>query len=115
MCPISCLQKEEELTPEQIQFSETKVNLIQAYMKQDPIQPFMEEEAALSEPVKGGPKTSELLEYEHIPKDQLLSELDFDKTLTDEQLKPLHEVILQNHNAFGLNKRLGNFPAKVNI
>ena len=115
MCPISCLQRKEDLTPEQIQFSETKVNFIQAYMKQDPIQPFTEEEEVLSEPVKGGPKTSELPEYEHIPKDRLLSELDFNKNLTEEQLKTLHEVILKNHKAFGLDGRLGNFPAKVNI
>ena len=69
MRPISCLQKEEDLTPEQIQFTETKANFIQAYMKRDPIQPFTVEEEDLSEPVKGGPKTSELPEYEHIPKE----------------------------------------------
>src|SRR5256714_8018760 len=84
-------------------------------MKRDPIQPFTEELEALSEPVKGGTKNSELPDYEHIPKDQLLSELDFDKNLTDEQLKALHEVILKNHKAFGLDGRLGTFSAKVNI
>src|SRR5256885_11839551 len=103
MRPIICWQKEEELTPEQIQFSEMKVNFIQAYMKRDPIQPFTEEEEVLSEPVKGGPKTSKLPKYEHIPKERLLSELDFDKNLMDEQLKALHEVILKNHKAFGLD------------
>src|SRR6266498_333379 len=106
MRPISCLQKKEKLTPEEIQFSETKVNFIQACMKQDLIQRFTAEGEALSEPVKGGPKTSELLEYEHVPKDRLLSELAFDKNLGDRKLKALHEVILKNHKAFGLEGRL---------
>ena len=77
-------------------------------MKQDPLVPFTAEEEELSEPVKGGPKTSELPEYEHIPKDRLLAELDFDKNLTRNQLSAVQRIIFKNHKAFGLDGRLGN-------
>src|SRR4051812_44717470 len=66
---ISCLQKESNQYSDQIKEGVMKVSFIQAYMKQDPISPFMEEEEELSEPIIGGPKTSKLPEYKHIPKD----------------------------------------------
>ena len=92
-----------------------KASFIQAMDKKSPlVQPTMEE-VELSIPVEGGPKTSKLPDYEPIPKDKLLEEIHFMDTLTKEQKKALENVVLKNYKAFGLDRRLGNYPAKVQI
>ncbi|KAJ7133116.1 hypothetical protein C8R44DRAFT_870553 [Mycena epipterygia] len=66
------------------------------------------------EPLEGGPKTSEA-PPEDIPREKLLSEVDFSPDLTEDQRQQLEEVVLKHHTAFGLDGRLGNFAAQVDI
>ncbi|KZT31495.1 hypothetical protein SISSUDRAFT_958795, partial [Sistotremastrum suecicum HHB10207 ss-3] len=50
-----------------------------------------------------------------IPASKLLKEIDFAENLTPEQRKTLEDVILRHQAAFGLDNRLGDFPADVKI
>ena len=66
------------------------------------------------EEVQGGPKTQEM-PIEIVPEKQLLNELDYSPELSECNRKALQRVILSHKNAFGLNGRLGNYNAKVEI
>jgi hypothetical protein len=83
--------------------------------KEIKVPPPTEEEIELSKEVEGGPKTAELPDTEKIPSDQLLSEMSFGDQLTEDQRKRLEKVVLKNSSAFGLDGRLGNYPAQVEI
>jgi transposase InsO family protein len=62
----------------------------------------------------GGPKTQEV-PPEDIPSSQLLSEVDFSPDLNPSQHSQLEKVVKKYQNAFGLDGRLGNYNAKVEI
>jgi hypothetical protein len=112
---MDCLDNKENLSEQQVNAGMAKADFIRTLLKKIPIAKPTEEEQILSESVEGGPKTSELPSYEHIPKDQLLSELHFSENLTADQRKKLEGIVLKHHLAFGLDGRLGNYPAKVEI
>lgn len=67
-----------------------------------------------TDPLEGGPKTSEVPPFE-IPKGKLLTEIDISNSLTPSQRRALETVIINNEDAFGLDGRLGNYEAKVEI
>ncbi|THU94746.1 hypothetical protein K435DRAFT_609057, partial [Dendrothele bispora CBS 962.96] len=66
------------------------------------------------DPLEGGPKTAEVC-IDDIPSSKLLSEIHLSPDLTPEQRRKLEEVVIQNANAFGLDEKLGNHDAKVEI
>jgi hypothetical protein len=66
------------------------------------------------EPVEGGPKTSEP-PPEPVSGDRLLAEVDFSPDLLESQRKQLEEVVLKNSKAFGLDGRLGDYAAHIDI
>ena len=69
----------------------------------------------MSETVEGSPKTGEVPDYTHIPKEQLLSEVHFGENLNPDQKKRMEELVLRYQKAFGLDGRLGNHPTNVEI
>ncbi|QRW06065.1 Retrovirus-related Pol polyprotein from transposon [Ceratobasidium sp. AG-Ba] len=109
------LNVKSDLTEKELEVGQAKSNLIKSLLKKTPVPEPTEQEIELSQPVEGGPKTSELPSLEHIPKDRLLSEIHFSEDLTESQLKNLEKVVLKHHKAFGLDGRLGNYPAQVEI
>lgn len=66
------------------------------------------------EPVEGGPKVAEN-PPEEINKSDLFSQVKLSPDLTKDQTNRLKRVIEKNESAFGLDGRLGNYPAKVKI
>ncbi|KDR68033.1 hypothetical protein GALMADRAFT_23457, partial [Galerina marginata CBS 339.88] len=73
-----------------------------------------EDDPAATEPIEGGPKTSEV-PPDDIPRNKLLSEVDISSALTKDQHRQLEAIVLSNEQAFGLDGRLGNYPSKVEI
>ncbi|QRW26675.1 Retrotransposable element Tf2 protein [Rhizoctonia solani] len=69
----------------------------------------------LTRPSEGGPKTAEVPDLERIPSEQLLEEVQFLEHLTREQRLKLEAIVRKNELAFGLNGRLGNYDAQVEI
>ncbi|EEB98497.1 hypothetical protein MPER_01979, partial [Moniliophthora perniciosa FA553] len=66
------------------------------------------------EPVEGGPKTAEV-GIEEVPFSRLLEEVHISPDLTLDQRKAVENVILNNHTAFSLDGRLGNYASHVDI
>ena len=66
------------------------------------------------EPINGGPKTLEV-PPESVPRHRLLQEVDISSALKIEQRASIEAVILKHEQAFGLDGRLGNYEAKVDI
>jgi hypothetical protein len=62
----------------------------------------------------GGPKAAEL-PPETVESSELLSQIDFSKDLSLEQSERFKRVIQENSDAFGLDGRLGHYPAKVEV
>ena len=112
---IKALTAKSDLEEQEVALAEAKASFIQAMDKISPLTPLTPEEEKLSIPVDGGPKTSELPDYEHLPKERLLEEVKFAETLTKEQRILIEQVVLKNYQAFGLDGRLGNYPANVEI
>ncbi|THU99501.1 hypothetical protein K435DRAFT_658911, partial [Dendrothele bispora CBS 962.96] len=73
-----------------------------------------EDDALSTSPLEGGPKTAEVA-LDHIPAERLIQEVDISSDLSTEQRVKLERVILKNNNAFGLDGKLGNYDAKVDI
>ncbi|KIY47937.1 hypothetical protein FISHEDRAFT_10773, partial [Fistulina hepatica ATCC 64428] len=67
-----------------------------------------------SAPVEGGPKTAFEAE-DTVTSAQLLQEVDICTDLSVEQRQKLTDVIMTNANAFGLDKRLGDYEGLVDI
>jgi hypothetical protein len=65
--------------------------------------------------VHGGPKTAETPELEPVPSSRLLQEIKFNPQLTPEERSALEKVVLNHEKAFGLDGRLGDYPAQVEI
>jgi len=112
---VDCLKTNAEITDEELKLGQAKVAFVRARMKSDPLPSLTEEEEMLSIPVEGGPKTSELPDYDHVPKDKLLSEIKFSEALSPEQRSQLEKIVLKHHKAFGIDGRLGSYPAEVEI
>ena len=66
------------------------------------------------EPLEGGPKMAEV-PPEETPKAELLKEVNFSSDLSAEHRERLEKMILRNEKAFGIDGRLGHYPAKVQI
>jgi Reverse transcriptase (RNA-dependent DNA polymerase) len=64
--------------------------------------------------INGGPKTQEL-PAEEVSRSRLLQEIDFSPDLNSSQLHALQSIIQKHHITFGLDGRLGNSDAKVEI
>ncbi|KAG8709416.1 hypothetical protein FRC08_018357 [Ceratobasidium sp. 394] len=117
--PDKALAKEADLDAASIEAVKSEVLFIQnlytlSKEKKEPVE-AIEADEDFMRPAKGGPKTAELPELEDIPKSKLLEEIGFGPELTTDQKDPLQKVILKNHKAFGLDGRLGDYPAKVEI
>lgn len=67
------------------------------------------------DPVVGGPKAAEGPDDNDITKDTLLSAVDISQDLSPEQKHQVEKVLYRNHRAFGIDGRLGEYPAKVKI
>jgi hypothetical protein len=120
MRPIEELAKESDLDDTAKAELASQANLLRAtnltrsIKRKEPM--VMEEiDEEFSRPVKGGPKTAEMPELEHVPKRQLLSEVTFGPSLSDKQRSCLKKIVLTNHPAFGLDGHLGSHPAEVEI
>ncbi|THU95132.1 hypothetical protein K435DRAFT_605529, partial [Dendrothele bispora CBS 962.96] len=72
------------------------------------------DDPAATDPIEGGPKTAEV-HIEDVSSDCLLKEIHVSPDLTPVQLKGLQKVVLANKDAFGLDGKLGNHDAKVEI
>ncbi|KIJ24058.1 hypothetical protein M422DRAFT_118823, partial [Sphaerobolus stellatus SS14] len=66
------------------------------------------------EPVDGGPKSAEG-PVETVRFSDLIQEIKFSESLNPEQRKALEGLVLKNYQAFGLDDRLGEIPAKAEI
>ena len=66
------------------------------------------------EPIEGGPKTAEVIP-DPVSREALLSEVDISAGLSSEQRDKVVKIIFNNETAFGLNNRLGNYPAEVSV
>ncbi|KAG8727330.1 hypothetical protein FRC10_006225 [Ceratobasidium sp. 414] len=113
--PKEDLNKSSEINESLLKAGQAKINLINSLMKKDEDPPLSDKEIELSEPVEGGPKTSEVPDYEPVPSERLISELDISDELSTDQQKRIEEVVAKNSKAFGLDGRLGTYPARVEI
>ena len=69
-----------------------------------------EEEHAEAQPEQPpGPKTAEVPEFEHIPREELISALDINPRLDSKQKKQLEKVLTRNYQAFSLDGRIGKY------
>lgn len=66
------------------------------------------------EPIEGGPKTAES-PAESPASSSLLSEIHISPELDSSQRQEIEAIISRNRHAFGLDGRLGHYPAKVKI
>ncbi|KIJ51021.1 hypothetical protein M422DRAFT_125485, partial [Sphaerobolus stellatus SS14] len=64
--------------------------------------------------LSGGPKTAETAP-DDVSRINLVSEVDIFKDLSLDQRQRLEEILKRNESAFGLDGRLGHYPAKVEI
>ncbi|EUC60920.1 TY3B-TY3B-like protein, putative [Rhizoctonia solani AG-3 Rhs1AP] len=113
--PGGALNSKETLQAEEIKAGEMKALLIRAQLEKKPVVPPTKEDMELSRPVEGGPKTLETPDSEIIPSERLLSEMHYNPELSKEQRKALEEIVWKNKDAFGLDGRLGHYPAEVEI
>ncbi|QRV93047.1 Retrovirus-related Pol polyprotein from transposon [Ceratobasidium sp. AG-Ba] len=109
------LDKESDLSSEDVQAAEAKVHLINTLLKEKAVEPPTEEELELSREPEGGPKTAELPSTDVTPASKLLQEIHFNPDLTPAQKATLEKIILKNIKAFGVDGRLGDYPAEVEI
>ena len=115
--PNSWLDRTEKMNSKQLESCRSHAGLIKALAKQnfdsgDPTAAIALETE--NEEVLGGPKAQEM-PSEEVPEDQLLDELDYSPELNESDRKALQKVVLSHKKAFGLNGRLGNYNAKVEI
>ncbi len=113
--PEDDLDKASAIDENLLKAGQAKINLINSLMKKNEDPPLTEEEIELSKPVEGGPKTSEVPDYEPIPSERLISELDISDELSKEEQKRIKDIVSKNSQAFGLDGRLGTYPARVEI
>jgi hypothetical protein len=78
-------------------------------VKEDKPEPQEQEYEDSLPDLPSGPKTAEVPEIQDIPKEELLSSLDFNPRLTSNQRKRLEHVILKNHLAFSLDGRIRKY------
>ena len=115
--PSNWLDRKSNISQEQLERCQSHAQIIRAIAEQNfgvddvPIDPSPERDG---EVVQGGPKTQEI-PPENIPEKQLLEEVDTSPELNDSNKKALQKVVLTHKNAFGLDGRLGNYDAKVEI
>ncbi|KIJ28602.1 hypothetical protein M422DRAFT_189522, partial [Sphaerobolus stellatus SS14] len=64
--------------------------------------------------LEGGPKTTEA-PPEDVKKEDLLTAVDISPELSPDRRAQLEAILLRNKKAFGLERRLGHYPAKVEI
>ncbi|KAG9080166.1 hypothetical protein FRC06_006995, partial [Ceratobasidium sp. 370] len=79
------LDKAPDINESLLKAGQAKINLINSLMKEAKVPLLTEEEIELSKPVEGGPKTSEVPDYEPVPSDKLISELDISDELSKEE------------------------------
>ncbi|KAF9001219.1 hypothetical protein BDZ89DRAFT_919635, partial [Hymenopellis radicata] len=72
------------------------------------------DDPSAQEPVEGGPKTAET-EPEPTSSQEFLTAVDVSANLDPEQRRQLEQVLLRNKDTFGLDGRLGNHDAQVEI
>jgi hypothetical protein len=133
--PETWLDKPHRLSSEQQMKLDTYARLIRTLLEQNhvphrsisnPIRSFSEisskaqrnatgeDDPTATAPLEGGPKTAEV-HVEDISSDRLLDEISISPDLSEQQRRHLEEVLLRNAGAFGLDGKLGNFDAKVDI
>ncbi|KAI5885662.1 uncharacterized protein SCHCODRAFT_02519701, partial [Schizophyllum commune H4-8] len=72
------------------------------------------DDPAATDPVEGGPKTS-LPPEDFVDSARLLDELDISPDVNSDQRARIEQTIVKHKTAFGLDGRLGNYPAHVEI
>ena len=115
--PNNWLDRIDKMDQKQLQSCESYARLIRALAQQnfepgDPVAAVASE--AEGEEVQGGPKTQEMPE-EIVSEKQLLDELDYSPELSETNRNALQKLITSHKDAFGLNGRLGNYDARVEI
>ena len=84
--------------------------MMKAYRKDPEGQTKEEREYAERQPDQpSGLKTAEVPEFEDIPRDQLITALDINSKLTHEQRSKIEKILIQNHQAFSLDGRIGRY------
>ncbi|QRV72119.1 Retrovirus-related Pol polyprotein from transposon [Ceratobasidium sp. AG-Ba] len=111
---MNILWNKEELTEGQLHEFQSRAMWIQSVQKKEKIQPEPFD-TSWSKQVEGGAKTAEWPELEQTPSTKLLEEIDINPKLNKEQKAQIEKIVLQNAEAFGLDGRLGNYPAHVPI
>ncbi|KAG8727100.1 hypothetical protein FRC10_006450 [Ceratobasidium sp. 414] len=91
--PKEDLNKSSEIGENLLKAGQAKINLINSLMKKDEDPPLSDKEIELSKPVEGGPKTSEVPDYEPVPSERLTSELDISDELPKDQRVMSHPAI----------------------
>ena len=113
--PSSWLNRPEDLSEERLRKITAHALLVKSIASQLSNQGSIPSEDGEGQAeLSGGPKTAEG-PPEDVPSDKLWEELDINKELSTDQLARLRRVIENNKLAFGLDGRLGHYPAKVEI
>ena len=115
--PNNWLDRTDKMDSKQLKACETYAGLIKALAQQNFEQVDPAADAIVPESegeVQGGPKTQET-PMEEVSEKQLLDELDYSPELNESDRKALQKIVVAHKNAFGLNGRLGNYNAKVEI
>ena len=115
--PSNWLDRTSQLDQKQLESCLTHAKLIRALAQQnlDSDNPSIVDNSETEEgEVQGGPKTQEP-PMEEIPERRLLEEIDFCPDLSESNKKAIEEIGLNHKDAFGLDGRLGDYDAKVEI
>ncbi|QRW19822.1 Retrovirus-related Pol polyprotein from transposon [Rhizoctonia solani] len=102
--PREYLARESKLSNQEKADVVKYAKLVQAVANRKPKEKPTGENEELTRNLEGGPKTADLLE-----------EVQFSEHLTKEQRLKLEAIVRRNELAFGLNGRLGNYDAQVEI
>ena len=115
--PSNWLDRASNLSSAQLKAFESHAKLIRALAEQNFSSGQTKESPspeANGEEIQGGPKTQET-PTENIPGNRLLDEIDFSPELKDANRRSIQKVVLAHKDAFGLDGRLGDYDAKVEI
>ena len=113
--PDQWLDSPKDLSAEELQSASAHAFMVQSIadiLSKKPAVSSLESEG-IGE-LDGGPKIAESPPMD-ISKDNLLKVVDISKDLSSEQSASLSNILMRNHEAFGLDGRLGHYPARVEI
>ncbi|KAF8983782.1 hypothetical protein BDQ17DRAFT_1437263 [Cyathus striatus] len=122
--PKSWLDNKRHMTKSALQAAEAHANFIQQLVKElnngtvqselDKNQSANIDHNEYDTPLEGGPKTAEVPPTP-VNKAEFLASIDICAELTNEQQADLARIIESHQEAFGIDRWLGNYEAKVDI